>query len=85
MSGRGDLLRAGGGCEPENLTAFRIVKQSGGIDRVASWVNDRLDLPADITVRVTDAVPKSVTDASCEPDGKTVWEPAFFLSKQRGY
>jgi hypothetical protein len=69
------------GVRPENLNAFRIVKQSGGLDRVASWVNARIDLPADITVKVTDAVPAGVTDASCEPDGKTVWEPAFFLTE----
>jgi hypothetical protein len=69
------------GVKPENLKAFRIVKQSGGLDRVALWVNDRIDLPVDITVRVTDAVPKGVTDASCEADGKTVWEPAFFLTE----
>jgi len=70
------------GVKPENLDAFRIVKESGGFDRIASWMNDRIDLPVDIRVMVTDAVPAGVTDASFDViDGATVWEPAFFLTE----
>src|SRR5262245_32675009 len=70
------------GVRPENLEAFRIVKESGGIDRVASWMNDRIDLPRDITVMVTDAVPAGVSDAVFDvPDGSTVWETASFLTE----
>src|SRR5215831_12517205 len=69
------------GTKPENLHALRIIKQSGAFERVASWVNDRLALPDDIHVRVTDTVPTGVTDASAEADGKTVWFPPFFLTE----
>src|SRR5215813_13946179 len=48
------------GVKPENLDAFRIVKESGRFDRIASWMNDRIDLPVDIRVMVTDAVPAGV-------------------------
>src|SRR5215471_17276780 len=69
------------GTKLENLNALRIIKQSGAFERVASWVNDRIALPYDINVRVTDAVPTGVTDASAEADGKTVWFSPFFLTE----
>jgi hypothetical protein len=68
--------------KPENLEAFRIVQQSGALDRLTAFVNDRLALPRDISVNVTDSVPKGVSDASFDAiDGSTVWEPASFLTE----
>jgi len=69
------------GVKPENLEAFRILKQSGGLERVVAWMNDRINLPKDITVKVTDNVAPGVEDASFGVDGETVWEPAFFLTE----
>src|SRR5262249_12740571 len=81
-SGKIKIVYDEAGVKPENLDAFRIVKESGGFDRIASWMNDRIDLPVDIRVMVTDAVPAGVTDASFDViDGATVWEPAFFLTE----
>src|SRR5262249_56822974 len=69
------------GVKPENLEAFRILKQSGGLERVAAWMNDRINLPKDITVKVTDNGGAGGEDASFGVDGETVWEPAFFLTE----
>jgi hypothetical protein len=38
-------------------------------------------LPHDMEVRVTDDVPEGVTDQSTEPDGRTIWIPASFLTE----
>jgi hypothetical protein len=80
-SGKIKIIYDDAGVKPENLEAYRIVKQSGGLDRLASWVNDRIALPRDITVKVTDAVPKGVSVASFDDlEGATVWEPAAFFT-----
>jgi Putative metallopeptidase len=80
-NGRVQITYDEAGTKPENLHALRIMQQSGAFERVASWVNARIALPSDIDVRVTDAVPTGVTDASAEADGKTVWFPPFFLTE----
>src|SRR5262249_62304569 len=80
-SGKIKITYDDAGVKPENLEAYRIVKQSGGLDRLASWVNDIIALPRDITVKVTDAVPKGVSVASFDDlDGATVWEPSSFFT-----
>src|SRR5215510_12578629 len=79
--GRVQITYDEAGTKPENLYALRLMQQSGAFERVASWVNDRIDLPYDINVLVTDVVPTGVTDASAEADGKTVWYPPFFLTE----
>src|SRR5262249_23107704 len=80
-SGKIKITYDDAGVKPENLEAYRIVKQSGGLDRLALWVNDRIALPRDITVKVTDAVPKGVFVASFDDlEGATVWEPAAFFT-----
>src|SRR5262249_11854806 len=67
--GRVQITYDEAGTKPENLHALRLMQQSGAFERVASWVNDRIALPSDIHVRVTDAVPTGVRDASAEADG----------------
>src|SRR5215813_14082493 len=68
--GRVQITYDEAGTKPENLHALRLMQQSGAFERVASWVNDRIALPSDIHVRVTDAVPTGVRDASAEADGR---------------
>src|SRR5918993_312669 len=38
-------------------------------------------LPHDMEVRVTDDVPEGVMDQSTQPDGRTIWIPASFLTE----
>jgi hypothetical protein len=67
--------------KPENRDVVEQIRKSGVLERLADWTNEVVTLPHDMEVRVTDDVPEGVTDQSTEPDGRTIWIPASFLTE----
>lgn len=67
--------------KPENRDVVEQIRKSGVLERLADWTNEVVALPHDMEVRVTDDVPEGVTDQSTEPDGRTIWIPASFLTE----
>jgi hypothetical protein len=67
--------------EPENQDAVEQLRESGVLERIAGWTNERVALPYGIEVKVTDEVAEGVTDQSAEPDGRTIWIPGSFLTQ----
>lgn len=67
--------------KPENRKAVEVIRKSGVFERVAAWVNKVVALPHDLVVNVTDKVPPGVTDAVTQPDGRTIFVPASFLTE----
>lgn len=56
------------------------LRKSGVLERTAEWTNERLALPHDLEVRVTDDVPEGVTDQVTQPDGRTIFIPGAWLT-----
>jgi hypothetical protein len=54
------------------------------LERLADWENERLALPYDMEVKVTDDVPEGVTDMVTQPDGRTIFVPGSFLTQTHG-
>jgi hypothetical protein len=67
--------------KPENRDAVEQIRQSGVLERLADWENERLALPYGIEVRVTDDVPEGVTDMVTQPDGRTIFVPGSWLTE----
>jgi hypothetical protein len=66
--------------KPKNRDVVEQLRKSGVLERTADWSNERLALPHDLEVRVTDDVPEGVTDQVTQPDGRTIFIPGAWLS-----
>ncbi|WP_432028041.1 DUF4344 domain-containing metallopeptidase [Streptomyces sp. 1222.5] len=69
---------------PRDRRAVAVIKDARAIERIADWVNERVALPHDLTVKVTGKVPRGVTDAVTQPDGRTIYVPPAFLTRIEG-
>jgi Putative metallopeptidase len=67
--------------KPKNRHVVEQIRKSGVLEQTADWTNEVVALPHDLEVRVTDDVPEGVTDQTTEPDGRTIWVPASFLTE----
>jgi hypothetical protein len=67
--------------KPENRDAVEFIRKSGMLERIAAWTNKVVALPYGIEVKVTDDVPEGVTDSTTQPDGRTIYLPASFLTE----
>jgi len=67
--------------KPENREAADVVRRSGVLEQLADWVNTSVALPHDLVVKVTDQVPPGVTDAVTQPNGRTIFMTAAFLTE----
>lgn len=70
--------------KPEDRHAVDVVRKSRVLERTADWVNSTVALPHDMVVKVTGKVPPGVTDAVTQPDGRTIYMTASFLTELRG-
>ncbi|MFD8022121.1 DUF4344 domain-containing metallopeptidase [Streptomyces lavendulae] len=66
---------------PQDRHAVDVVRRSRVLEQTADWVNEALVLPHDLVVKVTGRVPPGVTDAVTQPDGRTIFVPAAFLTE----
>ncbi|MGY4961892.1 DUF4344 domain-containing metallopeptidase [Streptomyces sp. 900105245] len=69
---------------PGDRHAVAVLKDARAIERITDWVNERVALPHDLTVKVTGKVPPGVTDAVTQPDGRTIYVPPAFLTRIEG-
>ena len=67
--------------KPENQDAVDQTRESGVLEQLADWSNERLALPYGIEVRVTDDVPQGVEDRVTQPDGRTIFVPGAWLTE----
>ncbi|MET8751794.1 DUF4344 domain-containing metallopeptidase [Streptomyces sp. NPDC004667] len=79
--GRVTVVYEDGTIKPEDRHAVDVVRASGVLERSADWVNEALVLPHDLVVKVTGKVPPGVTDAVTQPDGRTIFMTAAFLTE----
>lgn len=70
--------------KPENRQVAGLIRKSRVLEQLADWVNERVALPYDMDVKVTDKVPPGVTDAVTQPDGRTIYVPPAFLTQVEG-
>jgi hypothetical protein len=54
-----------------------VIKKTRVFEQLADWVNQRVALPHDLTINVTDKPPPGVDDPVTSPDGRTITVPAF--------
>ncbi|GAA1560735.1 DUF4344 domain-containing metallopeptidase [Streptomyces globosus] len=80
-SGRVTVVYETGTVAPQDREVVAVIRKSGVLERTADWVNRALTLPHDMTVKVTADVPRGVTDAVTQPDGRTVYVPPPFLAE----
>ncbi|MGW6984078.1 DUF4344 domain-containing metallopeptidase [Streptomyces sp. NPDC054932] len=80
-SGRVTVVYEDRTVEPEDREVVALIRDSRVLERSADWVNRSLTLPHDLVVKVTAAVPRGVTDAVTQPDGRTIFIPPSFLSE----
>lgn len=66
---------------PQDRQAVALIRNSRVLERTAGWVNGALTLPHDMVVKVTADVPRGVTDAVTQPDGRTIFIPPSFLTE----
>ena len=83
-AGQVKILYEDDAIEPENRDAVDQIRESGVLEQLADWINERVALPHDMEVRVTDDVPEGVTDQSTEPDGRTIFVPGAWLTETHG-
>ncbi|HKC94658.1 MAG TPA: DUF4344 domain-containing metallopeptidase [Nitrospira sp.] len=67
--------------KPENRQAVAVIRKSRVFEQLADWVNKSVALPQDLVVHVTDKVPPGVMDAVTQPDGRTIYMTASFLTQ----
>jgi hypothetical protein len=67
--------------KPENQQAVAVIRTSRVIEQIADWMNRSVALPHDLVVNVTDALPPGVEDPVTQPDGRTIYVPASFLTQ----
>ncbi|MFB7257968.1 DUF4344 domain-containing metallopeptidase [Streptomyces nojiriensis] len=66
---------------PKDRQVVALIRDSRVLERTADWVNRALTLPHDLVVKVTAEVPRGVTDAVTQPDGRTIFIPPPFLTE----
>ncbi|MFE7099525.1 DUF4344 domain-containing metallopeptidase [Streptomyces erythrochromogenes] len=79
--GRVSVVYETGTVAPQDRQVVALIRKSGVLERSAGWVNRTLALPHDLVVKVTSDVPRGVTDAVTQPDGRTIFVPAPFLAE----
>ncbi|MER7467504.1 DUF4344 domain-containing metallopeptidase [Streptomyces sp. NPDC097981] len=67
--------------KPEDRQAVSVIRKSRVLEEAADWVNRSVALPHDMDVKVTGKVPRGVTDAVTQPDGRTIFVPPPFLTQ----
>lgn len=80
-SGRVSVVYETGTVAPQDRQVVALIRKSGVLERSADWVNRTLALPHDLVVKVTADVPRGVTDAVTQPDGRTIFVPPPFLAE----
>jgi Putative metallopeptidase len=70
--------------QPENQEAVEQIRESGVLEQLANWINERVALSHDMEVKVTDGVPEGVTDMVTQPDGRTIFVPGTWLTETHG-
>jgi hypothetical protein len=83
-AGQVEVIYEDDAIQPENQAAVDQIRESGVLERLADWENERLALPYGIEVRVTDDLPEGVTDMVTQPDGRTIFIPGSFLTETHG-
>lgn len=67
--------------KPENQQAVAVIRMSRVFEQVADWMNKSVALPHALVVNVTDKLPPGVEDPVTQPDGRTIYVPASFLTE----
>ena len=67
--------------KPENQQAVAEIRKSRVFEQVADWMNKSVALPHALVVNVTDKLPPGVEDPVTQPDGRTIYLPASFLTE----
>jgi hypothetical protein len=80
-AGQVKILYEDDAIKPENREAVDQIRKSGVLERLADWINERVALPHDMEVKVTDDVPEGVTDQVTQPDGRTIFVTAAWLTE----
>ncbi|WP_199838264.1 DUF4344 domain-containing metallopeptidase [Streptomyces sp. IMTB 1903] len=80
-SGRVSVVYETGTVGPQERQVVALIQKSRVLERTADWVNRALTLPHDMVVKVTADVPRGVTDAVTQPDGRTIYVPPSFLAE----
>jgi Putative metallopeptidase len=83
-TGQVEVIYEDDAIKPENQDAVEQLRQSGALERLADWINERVALSHDMEVRVTDDVPEGVTDQSTQADGRTIFIPGSWLTETHG-
>ncbi|WP_240804224.1 DUF4344 domain-containing metallopeptidase [Streptomyces sp. A0592] len=80
-SGRVSVVYETATVAPQDRQVVALIRKSGVLERSADWVSRTLTLPHDLVVKVTADVPRGVTDAVTQPDGRTIFVPPPFLAE----
>src|SRR5262249_61042866 len=64
----------------ENRQAVAVIRKSRVFEQVADWMNKSVALPHALVGNVTDKLPPGVEDPVTEPDGRTIYRPASFVT-----
>ncbi|MEV6701567.1 DUF4344 domain-containing metallopeptidase [Streptomyces sp. NPDC051453] len=83
-NGRVTVVYENDAIKPENRQVAALIRKSRVLEQLDDWVNERVALPHDMDVKVTDKVPPGVTDAVTQPDGRTIYVPPAFLTQVEG-
>jgi hypothetical protein len=78
--GKVKILYEDDAINPENRDAVEQIRKSGVLERLADWTNKVVAQPYGIEVRVTDELPKGVDDPTTQPDGRTIFVTASWLT-----
>lgn len=83
-SGKVEVIYEDDAIKPENQDAVDQLRESGVLEQLADWINERVALSHDMEVRVTDDVPEGVEDMVTQPDGRTIFVTASWLTETHG-
>jgi hypothetical protein len=80
VAGQVKIIYEDDAIKPKNRDVVEQLRKSGMLERTADWTNEVVALPHDLEVRVTDDVPEGVTDQVTQPDGRTIFVTAAWLT-----